>query len=66
MSFTLLSTGVCILLFSFVFSFNRKNKAVVGTVYKDMKGPLFPTVSVHSQNEEYVKLILTLFLSNQV
>ncbi|KAI6691263.1 hypothetical protein NL676_028091 [Syzygium grande] len=32
--------------------FFTKNKAVVGTVYKDMKGPLFPTVSVHSQNEE--------------
>jgi hypothetical protein len=31
-----------------------KNGAVVGTVYKDMKGPLFPTVAVHSQNEEYV------------
>ena len=33
-----------------------KNGAVVGAVYKekDMKGPLFPTVAVHSQNEEYV------------
>ncbi|OWM85090.1 ran-binding protein M homolog [Punica granatum] len=32
--------------------FFTKNGAVVGTVYKDMKGPLFPTVAVHSQNEE--------------
>ncbi|XP_030521989.1 ran-binding protein M homolog isoform X2 [Rhodamnia argentea] len=32
--------------------FFTKNKAVVGTVYKDMKGPLFPTISVHSLNEE--------------
>lgn len=32
----------------------RKNGAVVGAVYKDMKGPLFPTIAVHSQNEEYV------------
>ncbi|KAF8026815.1 hypothetical protein BT93_F3333 [Corymbia citriodora subsp. variegata] len=32
--------------------FFTKNNTVVGTVYKDMKGPLFPTVSVHSQNEE--------------
>ncbi|KAF7824994.1 pentatricopeptide repeat-containing protein [Senna tora] len=29
-----------------------KNGQVVGTVYKDMKGPLFPTIAVHSQNEE--------------
>lgn len=66
MSIILFSIGVCILLFSFVFSFNSKNKGVVGTVYKEMKGPLFPTVSVHSQNEEYVNLILALILSNQV
>lgn len=32
--------------------FFTKNGAVVGTVYKDTKGPLFPTVAVHSQNEE--------------
>ncbi|CAK9137126.1 unnamed protein product [Ilex paraguariensis] len=34
--------------------FFTKNGAVVGTVYKDVKGPLFPTIAVHSQNEEYV------------
>ncbi|XP_058763166.1 ran-binding protein M homolog [Vicia villosa] len=32
--------------------FFTKNGRVIGTVYKDMKGPLFPTVAVHSQNEE--------------
>lgn len=32
--------------------FFTKNETLVGRVYKDMKGPLFPTVSVHSQNEE--------------
>lgn len=32
--------------------FFTKNGVVVGTVYKDMKGSLFPTVAVHSQNEE--------------
>lgn len=32
--------------------FFTKNGAVVGTVSKDIKGPLFPTVAVHSQNEE--------------
>lgn len=32
--------------------FFTKNGAVVGTVYKDVKGPLFPTIAVHSQNEE--------------
>ncbi|KHN32477.1 ran-binding protein M homolog isoform X2 [Glycine soja] len=32
--------------------FFTKNGHVVGSVYKDMKGPLFPTVAVHSQNEE--------------
>ncbi|KAM1075133.1 hypothetical protein ACFX2H_019770 [Malus domestica] len=32
--------------------FFTKNGAVVGTVPKDMKGPLFPTIAVHSQNEE--------------
>ncbi|KAK3028102.1 hypothetical protein RJ639_039796 [Escallonia herrerae] len=34
--------------------FFTKNGAVVGTVYKDVKGRLFPTIAVHSQNEEYV------------
>lgn len=34
-----------------------KNGQVVGTVFKEMKGPLFPTVAVHSQNEEYVVLL---------
>ena len=34
--------------------FGSKNGVVVGTVYKDVKGPLFPTIAVHSQNEEYV------------
>ncbi|XP_027091706.2 ran-binding protein M homolog isoform X1 [Coffea eugenioides] len=32
--------------------FFTKNGKVVGTVAKDVKGPLFPTVAVHSQNEE--------------
>ncbi|KAL6492809.1 hypothetical protein OROGR_032568 [Orobanche gracilis] len=32
--------------------FFTKNGGVVGSVYKDVKGRLFPTVSVHSQNEE--------------
>ncbi|GLT24981.1 hypothetical protein SLA2020_001400 [Shorea laevis] len=32
--------------------FFTKNGAIVGTVSKDMKGPMFPTVAVHSQNEE--------------
>ncbi|KAF3445446.1 hypothetical protein FNV43_RR10622 [Rhamnella rubrinervis] len=32
--------------------FFTKNGAVVGAVDKDMKGPLFPTIAVHSQNEE--------------
>ncbi|KAK4340730.1 hypothetical protein RND71_039231 [Anisodus tanguticus] len=32
--------------------FFTKNGTVVGTVLKDVKGPLFPTVAVHSQNEE--------------
>lgn len=36
---------------------NSKNRAIVGTVLKDMKGPLFPTVAVHSQNEEYVSFL---------
>lgn len=34
--------------------FIRKNGVLVGSVYKDVKGPVFPTVAVHSQNEEYV------------
>ncbi|KAL8225684.1 hypothetical protein R6Q57_018241 [Mikania cordata] len=32
--------------------FFTKNGQVVGTVEKDVKGPLYPTVGVHSQNEE--------------
>lgn len=32
--------------------FFTKNGEVVGTVAKDVKGPLFPTIAVHSQNEE--------------
>ncbi|XP_042508888.1 ran-binding protein M homolog isoform X2 [Macadamia integrifolia] len=32
--------------------FFTKNGKLVGTVYKDVKGPLFPTIAVHSQNEE--------------
>lgn len=32
--------------------FFTKNGKLVGTVYKDVKGVLFPTVAVHSQNEE--------------
>ncbi|XP_074273334.1 ran-binding protein M homolog [Silene latifolia] len=32
--------------------FFTKNGVIVGTVYKDMKSQLFPTVAVHSQNEE--------------
>ncbi|KAF3621927.1 putative F-box protein-like [Capsicum annuum] len=31
--------------------FFTKNGAVVGAVFKDVKGPLFPTVAVHSQHE---------------
>ncbi|XP_047321970.1 ran-binding protein M homolog [Impatiens glandulifera] len=32
--------------------FFTKNGVVIGSVYKDVKDPLFPTVAVHSQNEE--------------
>ncbi|XP_022155235.1 ran-binding protein 10 [Momordica charantia] len=32
--------------------FFTKNGIIVGAVEKDMKGPLFPTIAVHSQNEE--------------
>lgn len=32
--------------------FFTKNGTIVGAVFKDVKGPLFPTVAVHSQNEE--------------
>ncbi|XAR57461.1 hypothetical protein NMG60_11025614 [Bertholletia excelsa] len=32
--------------------FFTKNGVVVGTVPKEVKGPLFPTIAVHSQNEE--------------
>ena len=39
-----------------------KNGQVVGSIYKDMKGPLFPTIVVHSQNEEYVTCTAIAFL----
>ena len=41
-----------------------KNGALVGTVCKEqeMKGRLFPTIAVHSQNEEYVYLLFGLFI----
>jgi len=39
-----------------------KNGQVVGTVFKEMKGPLFPTVAVHSQNEEYAVLLFFFFV----
>ncbi|KAI3990893.1 hypothetical protein MKX01_026077 [Papaver californicum] len=32
--------------------FFTKNGELIGTVYKDVKGALYPTVAVHSQNEE--------------
>lgn len=32
--------------------FFTKNGTFVGKAFKDVKGPLFPTVAVHSQNEE--------------
>ncbi|GMH00337.1 hypothetical protein Nepgr_002176 [Nepenthes gracilis] len=34
--------------------FFTKNGVVIGSIYKDVKGPLFPTVAVHSQNEEVI------------
>lgn len=34
------------------------NGTLVGTVSKYIKGPLFPTVAVHSQNEEYALISL--------
>ncbi|XP_021748094.1 ran-binding protein 10-like [Chenopodium quinoa] len=34
--------------------FFTKNGIVVGTVYKDVKSQLFPTVAVHSQREEVI------------
>lgn len=41
-----------------------KNGAIVGTVCKEkeMKGRLFPTIAVHSQNEEYVYLLICVFI----
>uniref|UniRef100_A0A803L011 Uncharacterized protein n=1 Tax=Chenopodium quinoa TaxID=63459 RepID=A0A803L011_CHEQI len=38
--------------------FFTKNGIVVGTVYKDVKSQLFPTVAVHSQREEIVRSYL--------
>ncbi|OVA16367.1 B30.2/SPRY domain [Macleaya cordata] len=32
--------------------FFTKNGELVGKLYKDVKGPLYPTIAVHSQNEE--------------
>ncbi|WOL14262.1 ran-binding protein 10 [Canna indica] len=32
--------------------FFTKNAKLVGTVAKDIKGPLYPTIAVHSQNEQ--------------
>ncbi|KAI3972669.1 hypothetical protein MKX01_019327 [Papaver californicum] len=32
--------------------FFTKNGELIGTVHKDVKGPLYPTIAVHSQNEE--------------
>ncbi|XP_051139589.1 ran-binding protein M homolog [Andrographis paniculata] len=34
--------------------FFTKNGAVVGSVIKDVRGPVYPTVAVHSQNEEVI------------
>ncbi|GAB2217538.1 hypothetical protein Droror1_Dr00000735 [Drosera rotundifolia] len=34
--------------------FFTKNGAIVGSLCKDVKGPLYPTVAVHSPNEEVV------------
>ncbi|MBA0659609.1 hypothetical protein Goklo_011724 [Gossypium klotzschianum] len=41
-----------------------KNGAIVGTVSKEkeMKGHLFPTIAVHSQNEEYVYHFFCVFI----
>lgn len=50
----------CILKIVLYFAFHvygRKNGAVVGTAYKELKVSLFPTIAVHSQNEEYVYLL---------
>ncbi|KAK1276438.1 hypothetical protein QJS04_geneDACA011112 [Acorus gramineus] len=38
--------------------FFTKNRELLGTIYKDVKGPLFPTISVHSLNEEIVRSYL--------
>lgn len=58
MNLFVLEKGVfCILTNILYFSFHvvgSKNGAEVGRTYKEMKVPLFPTIAVHSQNEEYV------------
>lgn len=36
----------------FVFIIFRKNGNIVGSFPKEIKGALFPTIAVHSQNEE--------------
>ncbi|URE41787.1 SPRY [Musa troglodytarum] len=38
--------------------FFTKNAKLVGTVPKDIKGPLYPSIAVHSQNEEIVRSYL--------
>lgn len=39
----------------------RKNGVLVGTVFKDVKSPVIPTVAVHSQGEEYVSFQIFCF-----
>ena len=46
-----------------------KNGAIVGTVCKEkeMKGRLFPTIAVHSQNEEYVSpSVLCIYMNSLI
>jgi|APAra0007618407_1042631.scaffolds.fasta_scaffold04269_4 hypothetical protein len=40
--------------FLIIFVGASKNGTIVGKIPKDIRGHLFPTVAVHSQNEEYV------------
>ncbi|RZC62677.1 hypothetical protein C5167_024420 [Papaver somniferum] len=46
--------------------FFTKNGELIGTVYKDVKGPLYPTIAVHSQNEEYACFPLLIDLSSSL
>lgn len=39
--------------------FFTKNGQLVGTLYKDINPPLFPTIAVHSLNEEYLSLLFS-------